>query len=59
MVDHAVPSELSDAPELPELPGLAEVHGPLGALPFVERHIGLREADVATMLDRLGFGSLE
>ncbi|GAB6987178.1 aminomethyl-transferring glycine dehydrogenase [Nocardioides pyridinolyticus] len=30
-----------------------------GALPFLERHIGLRDADVATMLERLGFGSLE
>ncbi len=30
-----------------------------GALPFVERHIGLRETDIATMLDRLGFDSLE
>src|SRR5689334_15745648 len=30
-----------------------------GALPFVERHIGLRDADVATMLERLGFDSLE
>jgi glycine dehydrogenase len=57
MADHAAPSELSD---VPEPAGLAEVHGPAsGALPFVDRHIGLREADVATMLDRLGFGSLE
>ena len=30
-----------------------------GALPFVERHIGLREPDVATMLERLGFDSLD
>lgn len=30
-----------------------------GALPFVERHIGVRDADIAAMLDRLGFGSLE
>jgi glycine cleavage system P protein (glycine dehydrogenase) len=29
------------------------------ALPFVDRHIGLRPADVETMLDRLGFGSLD
>ena len=29
------------------------------ALPFVDRHIGLRPADVDTMLDRLGFDSLE
>ena len=38
-------------------------HTPLsaldGALPFVERHIGLRPADVSTMLERLGFESLE
>ncbi|GAB3789092.1 aminomethyl-transferring glycine dehydrogenase [Nocardioides ungokensis] len=30
-----------------------------GALPFSERHIGPRAADVDSMLDRLGFGSLE
>jgi glycine dehydrogenase len=30
-----------------------------GALPFVERHIGLREDDVATMLERLGFDTLD
>lgn len=30
-----------------------------GALPFVERHIGLREPDVALMLERLGFDSLD
>jgi len=30
-----------------------------GALPFSERHIGPRTADVEAMLDRLGFGSLE
>ncbi|GAA1772575.1 aminomethyl-transferring glycine dehydrogenase [Nocardioides hankookensis] len=30
-----------------------------GALPFVERHIGLRDGDVASMLDRLGFDSLD
>jgi glycine dehydrogenase len=29
------------------------------ALPFVDRHIGLRPADVETMLDRLGFDSLD
>nr|WP_281374858.1 aminomethyl-transferring glycine dehydrogenase [Nocardioides soli] len=28
-------------------------------MPFVERHIGLREADIASMLDRLGFDSLD
>jgi glycine dehydrogenase len=32
---------------------------PDGARPFVERHIGLRDDDVTTMLDRLGFGSLD
>lgn len=30
-----------------------------GALPFVERHIGLREPDIAAMLGRLGFDSLD
>ena len=30
-----------------------------GALPFVERHIGLRPADIDTMLERLGFDSLD
>src|SRR6478752_2387835 len=30
-----------------------------GALPFVERHIGLRDDDIATMLERLGFDSLD
>ncbi|MBZ5738941.1 aminomethyl-transferring glycine dehydrogenase [Nocardioides mangrovi] len=29
------------------------------ALPFVDRHIGLREADIATMLERLGFDTLD
>ncbi len=37
-------------------PSLAELDA---ALPFVERHIGLRPADVATMLERLGFASLD
>ncbi|GAA4718686.1 aminomethyl-transferring glycine dehydrogenase [Nocardioides conyzicola] len=41
---------MSDHPTLTDLDG---------ALPFVERHIGVREADVATMLDRLGFDSLD
>jgi glycine dehydrogenase len=41
---------MSDHPTLTELDG---------ALPFVERHIGLREPDVATMLERLGFDSLD
>ncbi|MDN4175053.1 aminomethyl-transferring glycine dehydrogenase [Nocardioides sp. SOB77] len=41
---------MSDHPALSELDG---------ALPFVDRHIGLRPADEAAMLDRLGFGSLE
>jgi len=30
-----------------------------GASPFVDRHVGLREPDIAAMLDRLGFASLE
>ena len=30
-----------------------------GALPFVDRHIGLRPADIETMLARLGFDSLD
>ncbi len=30
-----------------------------GALPFVERHIGLRDDDITTMLARLGFDSLD
>jgi glycine dehydrogenase len=29
------------------------------ALPFVDRHIGLRPADIEVMLDRLGFASLD
>ena len=37
-------------------PSLAELDS---ALPFVDRHIGLRPADVETMLERLGFASLE
>jgi glycine dehydrogenase len=41
---------MSDHPSLTELDG---------ALPFVERHIGLREDDIATMLERLGFDSLD
>ncbi|GAA4754671.1 aminomethyl-transferring glycine dehydrogenase [Nocardioides endophyticus] len=41
---------MSDHPSLTELDG---------ALPFVERHIGLREDDIATMLGRLGFDSLD
>jgi glycine cleavage system P protein (glycine dehydrogenase) len=41
---------MADHPTLTELDG---------ALPFVERHIGLRDADVATMLNRLGFDSLD
>jgi glycine dehydrogenase len=41
---------LSDHPTLAELDA---------ALPFADRHIGLRPADVATMLQRVGFGSLE
>jgi glycine dehydrogenase len=30
-----------------------------GASPFVDRHIGLSDADAAAMLDRLGFASLD
>jgi glycine dehydrogenase len=41
---------MSDHPSLTELDG---------ALPFVERHIGLREDDIATMVARLGFDSLD
>jgi glycine dehydrogenase len=41
---------MADHPTLTELDG---------ALPFVERHIGLRDSDVTSMLDRLGFDSLE
>jgi glycine dehydrogenase len=37
-------------------PTLAELDG---ALPFVDRHIGLRPADIEAMLARLGYGSLE
>ncbi len=39
-----------------DLPTLSDLDT---AAPFVERHIGLRPADVETMLARLGFGSLE
>ncbi|MFC7495012.1 MULTISPECIES: aminomethyl-transferring glycine dehydrogenase [unclassified Nocardioides] len=41
---------------MPDRPTLTELDG---ALPFVERHIGLRDADVATMLKRLGIDSLD
>ena len=41
---------MSDHPTLAELDA---------ASPFVDRHIGLRSDDVAAMLDRLGFDSLE
>ena len=37
-------------------PSLAELDG---ALPFADRHIGLRPDDIATMLERLGFDSLD
>ncbi|MDQ4055742.1 MAG: aminomethyl-transferring glycine dehydrogenase [Actinomycetota bacterium] len=37
-------------------PSLAELDG---AVPFVDRHIGLRRDDVERMLDRLGFASLD
>ncbi|MDO9497925.1 MAG: glycine dehydrogenase (aminomethyl-transferring), partial [Nocardioides sp.] len=40
---------MSDHPSLTDLDG---------ALPFVDRHIGLRPADEQTMLERLGYGSL-
>ncbi|MFA6576499.1 MAG: aminomethyl-transferring glycine dehydrogenase, partial [Nocardioides sp.] len=40
---------MSDRPSLTDLDG---------ALPFVDRHIGLRPPDEQTMLERLGFGSL-
>jgi glycine cleavage system pyridoxal-binding protein P len=30
-----------------------------GALPFVDRHIGLRPEDIDTMLAKVGFESLE
>ena len=41
---------MSDHPTLAELDA---------AMPFADRHIGLRPDDVATMLERLGFDSLE
>ena len=41
---------------MPDRPTLTDLDG---ALPFVERHIGLREADIASMLGRLGFDSLD
>ena len=41
---------MSDLPTLPELDG---------ALPFVSRHLGPDQAQVATMLERLGFASLD
>ncbi|WP_028652065.1 aminomethyl-transferring glycine dehydrogenase [Nocardioides halotolerans] len=41
---------MSDHPSLTELDA---------ALPFVDRHIGLRPADVEAMLSRLGFASLD
>jgi glycine dehydrogenase len=37
-------------------PSLAEL---AGAMPFVDRHIGLHPEDIETMLAALGFGSLE
>ena len=39
-----------------DVPSLAELDA---ALPFVDRHIGLRPADIDTMLERLGFDSLD
>ncbi|MGB0100610.1 MAG: glycine dehydrogenase (aminomethyl-transferring), partial [Nocardioides sp.] len=41
---------MADHPSLTELDGV---------LPFTERHIGVRDGDVATMLDRLGFASID
>ncbi len=41
---------MSDSPTLAHLDA---------ALPFVDRHVGLQPDDVATMLDRVGFSSLE
>ena len=41
---------VSDHPSLTDLDGVS---------PFVERHIGLRPRDEQTMLERLGFGSLD
>ena len=41
---------MSDHPTLAELDG---------AMPFVDRHIGVRPDDVETMLERLGFASLD
>ena len=37
-------------------PSLAELDA---ALPFVDRHIGLRPEDIDTMLETLGFASLD
>ncbi len=37
-------------------PSLAELEA---ALPFVDRHIGLRPEDIETMLEKLGFASLD
>ncbi|KAA1415932.1 aminomethyl-transferring glycine dehydrogenase [Nocardioides humilatus] len=41
---------MTDVPSLPELDG---------ALPFVSRHLGPDDAGIATMLERLGYDSLE
>ena len=41
---------MSDLPTLPELDG---------ALPFVSRHLGPDQAQVDTMLERLGFASID
>ena len=41
---------MSDLPTLPELDG---------ALPFVDRHLGPDQAGIATMLDRLGYDSVD
>jgi glycine dehydrogenase len=44
------PATVSDQPTLAQLDS---------ASPFVDRHVGLRPDDVATMLDRLGFDSID
>jgi glycine dehydrogenase len=44
------------SPQVSQQSSLTELDG---ALPFVDRHIGLRPADIDTMLERLGFDSLD
>src|SRR3954447_10063627 len=50
------PNDLRGAHQMSDHLSLTELDG---ALPFVERHIGLRDVDVASMLERLGFDSLD